>query len=88
MSENFDPIWHNPPTNVDLQPMPFEFKWEVYDKTGEEIKVTVSGFYVYEDIYHIHELKILDGVKNNITPQYNDGDTVREIEEYLKENVL
>ncbi len=86
-NEHFDPIWHNPTTDVDPQPMPFEFKWEVYDKTGKEIKVTVSGFW---DFYHqeIQELTILDKLKNDITELFNDVDTVNEIELYLKLNVL
>jgi len=87
MTEHFDPIWHTPPTDVDPEPMPFEFKWEVYDKNGEEIPVTVSGFW---NFYHqnIDELTILDKFKNDITELFNDGDTVNEIELYLKLNVL
>ncbi len=87
MNENFDPIWHTPPTDVDPQPIPFEFNWEVYDKTGEEIKVTVSGFW---DFYYqnIEELTILDKFKNEVTGLFNDVDTVNEIEKEVKLNYL
>lgn len=86
-NENFDPIWHTPPTDVDPQPMPFEFKWKVCDKTGEEIPVTVSGFWNFYYL-NIDELTILDEVKNDITELFNDGDTVSEIEEHVKLNYL
>jgi len=87
VNEHFDNIWHTPPTDVDPQPMPFEFKWEVCDKTGEEIPVTVSGFW---DFYYqeIQELEILDKVKNDITELFNNEDTVSAIEGHVKLNYL
>ncbi len=89
MNENFDPIWHTPPPKFNdwTNPMPFEFNWEVYDKTGEEIKVTVSGFWNFY-YKNIDELTILDKFKNEVTELFNDEDTVNEIENYLKLNVL
>lgn len=88
MNENFDPIRHTPTTDVDPEPMPFEFKWTVPDKLDDhDIPVTVSGFW---DFYYqkVEELTILDKFKNDITELFNDEDTVREIENYVKLNIL
>lgn len=83
MNEHFDPIWHTPTTDVDPEPMPFEFKWTVPDKNDKDIPVTVSGFW---DFYYqkVEELTILDKFKNDITELFNDGDTVKMIEEEAK----
>jgi len=79
--EKYSSIW-NTHLEKSKDPEPFEFDYYVTDKTGEEIDVTVSGFW-NSDYQEIEELRILDKFKNDITNLFNDKETLRDIEEAI-----
>ncbi len=82
MKDKYDSIWDTHPTETWPDPEPFKFDYLLEDKTGEEIKVTISGFW-NQGLQEIEELTILDKFKNDITELFNDKETLRDIEETI-----
>ncbi len=79
--EKYDSIWETHPVETwEPDPEPFTFDYILKDKTGEEINVTVSGFW-NQGLQEIEELTILDKFKNDVTELFNDRDTLRDIAE-------
>ncbi len=83
IKEIHDSIWDTHPTKTwEPDPEPFEFDYVLKDKIGEEIDVTVSGFW-NPGLQQIEELTILDKFKNDVTELFNDKEILRNIEEAL-----
>ncbi len=68
------------PEKERCEPEPFEFPYLLTDKTGEEIDVTISGFWI-RDLQEMDGLTILDGLKKDVTNLFNDRETRAEIED-------
>ncbi len=83
IKEIHDSIWDTHPVETwEPDPEPFTFDYLLKDKTGEEIKVTISGFW-NQGLQEIEELTILDKFKNDITELFNDRETLRDIAEAM-----